>query len=511
MPDGTMRSSDSGRPGAVPGAVRLVAPLLMALVLASCSQPTTLDRIKQEEVLHVVMPPASTVYYEENGEASGFEYELVRRFADSLGVELRVEVVENLPQLFRRLNESHTHMAPAGLAITPGLRDRYRMGPVYARNRPVVVYNADIDRPKTPSDLVGYSIEVRADSPAEQQLRKIGESIPDLQWQASSQRDPAELLHRVDRGELDAAIISSRELENNQVFFSNIRKGFALSNPRPVAWLFPSVGDGSLMQASREFFQRIRADGTLAQLEERFFGHLDRLDYVGARTFTTHLENRLPRYRDTFLAAAQAHDLDWRLLAAIGYQESHWKPRAVSPTGVRGLMMLTRDTAAYVGVKNRLDPESAIWGGARFFQHLKKRIPQDIVEPDRTWFALAAYNVGYGHLQDARRLTEEDGANPNRWLDVKEYLPLLAQRQYYTQTRYGYARGYEPVVYTQNIRRYYDVLKWMFPENAQPVVVSSDRIESPLENTGEQRGRERNDSTRDEPDTPELRRATPLL
>ncbi|MGM0451270.1 MAG: membrane-bound lytic murein transglycosylase MltF [Pseudomonadota bacterium] len=507
-----MRSSYSRRPGTEPGsAVRLAAPLLMALVLAACSQPTTLDRINQEGVLHVVMPPASTVYYEENGDPSGFEHELVRQFADSLGVELRVEVVESLPELYRRLDEHHTHLAPAGLAVTPDLASRYRVGPVYARSRPVVVYNADIERPRTPSDLVGRNIAVRAGSAGDQQLETLPETLPELEWRAHGEREPTELLHQVDQGELDITVINSRELENNQVFFSNVREGFALSNPRPVGWLLPRMGDGSLMQAARTFFRKIRTDGTLAQLEERFFGHLNRLDYVGARTFTTHLENRLPRYRDTFLAASQAHDLDWRLLAAIGYQESHWEPRAVSPTGVRGLMMLTQDTAAYLGVKNRLDPESSIWGGARYFRILLDRIPQNITEPDRTWFALAAYNVGYGHLQDARRLAEDDGSNPDRWLDVKEYLPLLAQRQYYTQTRYGYARGYEPVLYTQNIRRYYDVLKWMFPEEAGSMSVSENGLESPLAETEQQRTQSRSGGKEGKARPPRLRRATPLL
>lgn len=508
-----MRSSQTRRPGTAPGsAVRLVAPLLLALVLTACSQPTTLDRINQEGVLHVVMPPASTVYYEENGAPSGFEYELVRQFARSLGVELRIEVVESLPELYRRLDEHHTHLAPAGLAVTPELADRYRVGPVYARSRPVIVYNADIDRPKGPSDLIGHSIAARAGSAADQQLETTKAALPELDWQARGEQDPTELLHRVNQGELDITVINSRELENNQVFFSNVRDGFALSNPRPVGWLFPGTGDGSLMQAARSFFRTIRSDGTLAQLEERFFGHLDRLDYVGARTFTTHLENRLPRYRDTFRAAARAHDLDWRLLAAIGYQESHWEPGAVSPTGVRGLMMLTQDTAAYIGVKNRLDPEASIWGGARYFRTLHDRLPRNITEPDRTWFALAAYNVGYGHLQDARRLARDDGNNPDRWLDVKQYLPLLAQRQYYTQTRYGYARGYEPVIYTQNIRRYYDVLKWMFPDEADSTPVAEKGLESPLQKKPRKQTTQRHSGGQQKTaPRPRLRRATPLL
>ncbi|MEQ6886008.1 membrane-bound lytic murein transglycosylase MltF [Salicola sp. Rm-C-2C1-2] len=509
-----MRTSTLKRLGMAPRlAIRLAAPVLLALVLTACSQPTTLDRINQESVLHVVMHPASTVYYEENGEPSGFEYELVRRFADSLGVELRVEVVDDLPELYQRLDEHHTHLAAAGLALTPELQRRYRHGPVYDRSRPIVVYNADVARPSSPTELAQLNIAVRAGSAAEQQLERVREVIPGMNWQAETRQDPTELLHRVDQGDVEATVINSRELENNQVFFSNVRDGFALSSPRPVGWLLPPAGDGSLMQAARDFFRSIRADGTLAQLQERFFGHLDHLDYVGAKTFTTHLDNRLPKYRETFMGAASAHDLDWRLLAAIGYQESHWEPRAVSPTGVRGLMMLTRDTAALIGVKNRLDPQASIWGGARFFRRLHNRIPDNIKEPDRTWFALAAYNVGYGHLQDARRLARRDGSDPNRWLDVKQYLPLLAQRQYYTQTRYGYARGYEPVLYTQNIRRYYDVLKWMFPDEDTTTAIIENGVESPLEDTGSQPPQSANTAGKGAPNDQrqQLREASPLL
>ncbi|XOZ33870.1 membrane-bound lytic murein transglycosylase MltF [Halomonadaceae bacterium KBTZ08] len=508
-----MHSSQTKCPGIHPGlAASLAVPVILVLLLTACSQPTTLDRINQEGVLHVVMPPASTVYYEEKGEPSGFEYELVQRFADSLGVELRVEVVDNLPELYQRLDEHHTHIAAAGLPLTPALRRRYRHGPVYDRSRPVVVYNASVERPREPAALTKLDLAVRAGSAAEQQLERIQETLPELSWTAKNRQDPTELLHRVDKGELDATVVDSRELDNNRVFFANIREGFALSNPRPVGWLFPPSGDGSLMQAARDYFRSARSDDTLAQLQERFFGHLEHLDYVGAQTFTRHLKNRLPQYRDTFIAAAHAHELDWRLLAAIGYQESHWEPHAVSPTGVRGLMMLTQDTAAHVGVTNRVDPDASIWGGARFFRRLHDRIPDSITEPDRTWFALAAYNVGYGHLQDARRLARQDNQDPDRWLDVKEYLPLLAQRQYYTQTRYGYARGYEPVLYTQNIRRYYDVLKWMFPEEDAAMAFTENGIESPLEDTEGQSSKPR--STLDASSAEQrqsLRPASPLF
>ena len=144
----------------------------------------------------------------------------------------------------------------------------------------------------------------------------------------------------------------------------------------------------------------------------------------------------------------------------MSYQESHWNPRARSFTGVRGMMMLTLRTAKELGVKNRLDPKQSIFGGAKYLAKLRKRMPDNIAEPDRTWMALAAYNVGYGHLTDARKLTKLDGGDSTRWMDVKDYLPRLSQKRYYKQTRHGYARGNEPVSYVQNIRRYFDVLVW---------------------------------------------------
>jgi membrane-bound lytic murein transglycosylase F len=171
---------------------------------------------------------------------------------------------------------------------------------------------------------------------------------------------------------------------------------------------------------------------------------------------------------------------DGRLLAAIGYQESHWDPAAISPTGVRGLMMLTRNTASVLGVEDRIDPAQSIPGGAKYLEQLKARLPSSIKEPDRTWFALASYNVGYGHVQDARAITEQMGKEPDLWAHVKDNLPLLAQHSWYSNTRHGYARGWEPVMYVENIRNYYDILVWLTegddskPEIDLPTVAEND-------------------------------------
>jgi len=228
-----------------------------------------------------------------------------------------------------------------------------------------------------------------------------------------------------------------------------------------VAWAFRRGLDTSLLDAAREYFDRVGADGRLAELMERYYGHTDRFDYVGTRTYLRHIDARLPRYREYFEAAAAEYGFDWRLLAAMGYQESHWNPRAVSPTGVRGIMMLTNSTAEAMGVADREDPVESIRGGARYLRRILDRMPDDIPEPDRTWMALAAYNVGLGHLEAARRIAETRDLDPHRWADVRDSLPLLTQEKWYRRVRSGYARGWEPVRYVDNIRRYLEVLAWI--------------------------------------------------
>ena len=230
--------------------------------------------------------------------------------------------------------------------------------------------------------------------------------------------DPIELLESVWQQRLDLTIADSNDVALMRQFYPELNVAFELGQPQPLAWVFPPHTDDSLYVAAVLFFNRLRTSGELDQLIERHYGHVDRFDYVGTRTLFSHIKHRLPKYAELFKEAAQRHGLDWRLLGAIGYQESHWDPKATSPTGVRGIMMLTRDTAKQVGIENRLDPEQSILGGAEYFAGIRSRIPERIDEPDRTWFALAAYNVGFGHLEDARKLAQNEGADPDRWLDA---------------------------------------------------------------------------------------------
>jgi membrane-bound lytic murein transglycosylase F len=233
--------------------------------------------------------------------------------------------------------------------------------------------------------------------------------------------------------------------------------------------VFPPGDDLSLVDKANEYLQSLRKDGQLDRILEKYYTYVADFDYVGTRRYMQHIEQRLPEYRAMFEQAGEETGIDWRLLAAIGYQESHWNPQAVSPTGVRGLMMLTRDTMRQLGIDaDRHDAQVSIDGGARYIAQVKQRLPKRVKDPARTWMALAAYNVGYGHLEDARLLAKEAGADPDKWIEVKRYLPRLSQKKWYKKTRHGYARGHEPVRYVENIRSYYDILMWVTEREHPP-------------------------------------------
>lgn len=416
-----------------------------------------LTRIQEAGVLKIITRNAPTTYYRDRDNEAGFEYDLTQSFAKQLGVRLEVETANNLDSLLSRLGtDKGPDLAAAGLIISPGLQARVRFTRAYLDSSTQVVYHKNRVRPSSLKELVGQQILVLRDSPQAERLANQSE----LRYEESDSMEVVDLLRMVDSRRIDLTLVESNELAINQFYFPNVRPAFELEGTNAIAWAVAPGEDTSLLDAANAFLQNAKTNGTLQQLKERYYGHVEELGYVGAYTFAEHLRQRLPRYEKQFRAVAKKHSVDWRLLAAIGYQESQWHPSATSKTGVRGLMMLTQNTAESVGVNDRLNPQQSISGAGEYFVQLYNELPESIQEPDRTWFALAAYNVGSGHLEDARQLTRHAGLNPNKWLDVKRILPRLAQQKWYSKTRYGYARGGEPVHFVANVRRYMDILTW---------------------------------------------------
>ena len=408
----------------------------------------------------VITRNSPTTYYEDKDMFKGFEYELVKQFADELGVVTRFVVPDRFEDILPMVVKGEAHFAAAGLTVTDKRSSIVRFTPYYQQITQQLVYRARNRRPKKITDTKDGVLEVIAGSSHEEELQRLKSQFPELSWISQRNMESEELLYLVWEQVIDYTIADSHEVALNRRFYPELRVAFDLTKPQPLAWAFPHSQDSSLFNAASEFLEKQKKNGKLEQLIERYYGYVKRLNFVDTRTFRRHILQRLPVLLPYFKKAAEETGYDWQLLAAIGYQESHWNPKAVSPTGVRGIMMLTRTTAKQLGIKNRIDPEQSILGGARYVKHIENRIPKRIPQPDRLWLTLAAYNVGYGHLQDARILTSRSKKDPDKWADVKQHLPLLVQKKYYKTVKHGYARGREPVNYVDNIRNYYDMLVW---------------------------------------------------
>lgn len=450
----------------------LVSLFMMAGCDTALGPSTQVAQIQARGQLRVGTLYHPLYYFLRDDQQEGLDYELAAQFAQSLGVELEMVPAYSLDELFALLDNGHVDMLAAGLTNTAQRRANYRFSPSYYHITPTLVYRKGSAQPKEIGEIEG-TISVMAGSSQAQRLAQFAEQAqaesPTWRWEAHFDTDEEDLLRQVAEQETDYTLVADILLARTQRYYPNIAAAFSLGAPQPVAWVWDKRMDDSAMAAMLDFFSQQVDLGTLARLHEKYFGHVQQFDYVDTRTFLSRIETLLPRYQPLF--EHHAGELDWRLLAAISYQESHWDPDATSYTGVRGMMMLTEDTAKLVGVDNRLDAEQSIRGGAQYLSSLMARLPASIPDAERIWFAMAAYNIGLGHVLDVRHLTQQLGQNPDAWAQVKVNLPLLHQPKWYNQTRYGYARGRETKQFVNNIRQYYQSLLWQNTAQTDPRIL----------------------------------------
>ena len=439
----------------------LAGPLIISFLTSGHDHLTLLEQAHQRGSLTLLTRNGASSYFIGPEGATGPEYDLAAAFANYLGIDIEVKAANEFGDLGDLLKNRQGELIGANLTRTSEREQQFNFGPDYAETKTIVVYRRGQSRPRELEDLLGIRLSVIAGSSYEGQLQRAKETLPELEWTAEKGMGMEDLLLAIADGELDATLVDSNIFKINSQFYPRLRAGFTLAEHQHQAWAFLPGDDDSLVQKARSFFKLINENGRLLAIQDSYKENGNDLDRVGMFQFMKQVRNRLPPLIPIFQEVATAHAIDWRLLAAMGYQESHWDPDAASKTGVRGIMMLTQRTARQLGVRDRLDPEQSIEGGARYFLRILKRLPDRISEPDRRWMALAAYNMGYGHLEDARVLTQEQGGDPDSWEDVNERLPLLSQEKWYKQTRYGYARGYEARQYVENIRSYFDTLVWM--------------------------------------------------
>jgi membrane-bound lytic murein transglycosylase F len=422
--------------------------------------PSLVDQIKTLGELRVATRNGPLAFYRGPDDMpEGPEYELARRFADELGVKLKIVPMRSYADIYKAITTGRAHLAAAGLKVPGEEIPGIEFGPPYQLIREHVVYRRGAIKPTTLAEIGNADLEISAGSAQAQTLRTARNSIPDLAWIENSSTDVQSLLDGVADGSIDYTIADSSEFALAHDAHPDLRIAFDLPRTQSIAWA-ASVRDPNFVSDVSRYFASLNSRGELAAIVKRYYGRSEDVDFVGERVFMSHVQSRLPLYRQWFEEAAEQSSQDWRLLAAIGYQESKWNPAAASAAGARGLMQLTAETAGEAKVTNLTDARQSIFGGARYFRQVYEKIPSHVPEPDRTWFALAAYNIGYGHLEDARILAQKAGRDPDSWQDVREFLPLLEQERWYSQTQNGYARGWEPVRYVDNVRGYRDILEW---------------------------------------------------
>jgi membrane-bound lytic murein transglycosylase F len=410
----------------------------------------------------------------ENSEDMEFEQQLVALLAKQLQVKTKL-----LPlppdQILPSLLKGEAHIAATGLrANEPG---ELRFTSSYQTVNEQVVC-ADLVRHLI--DLPSKTVAVVAGSAQEAALREAQLKLPDLHWEVRYQQTVTQLLTEVATGKLECTIANEEQLALARNFYPTLNAAFNVAPPSRLAWALAPQGDDGLFEAVQKMFAVIKQDGTLRRLLDRYYGHNERLEPIDSVTFITKAQTELPYLRHIFDEAGMLTGIDWQLLAAIGYHESHWNPLATSPTNVRGIMMLTEETADRMKVSDRLDPRQSILAGARYLQLLKEQLPLRIPEEERTWLALAAYNQGMAHLEDARVLTAQNGLNPDSWADVKILMPLLTQPEYFEKTRHGYARGGEAVVLVETVRLYYDMLKHLDTRQITHLPTTPFRLKLPV-------------------------------
>jgi membrane-bound lytic murein transglycosylase F len=461
----------------------LVAVMIFALLVAIpkySEEPLThVQRIQKQGALKVLTLNGASTYYLDSDGPDGFEYQLSKMFAEFLGVNLQIKTVDNYSEIYNELIFGGYDLAAAGLSEQDAdIPANVVFGPSYHEVHQQILYRKGLHkRPVDLRDLNDGVIEVVHGSSHETILSQLEKKMPELSWLSNKDIASEELIELVDEGLIDYILADSHEIALQRRFFPELRIAFEVPPPKLLRWAYTESDDLSIHRSLENFFVAIKKDGRLDQLIHRYYSHVEKFNYSDIQTFSQHVRERLSDYREIFEHQAKENDMDWHLLAAIGYQESLWNPKAKSPTGVRGMMMLTQSTAKMLKVSNRLDPEQSIRGGAEYFKRVLAKIPERIQQPDRTWLALASYNVGFGHLEDARRITQMNQGDPDKWIDVKENLPLLSRKKWYKQTKHGYARGFEPVKYVENIRKYADLLEWMdIRENGEEVPSQIDQL-----------------------------------
>ena len=415
------------------------------------------DRIIERGRITVITRNNAHCYHIYRGEAMGFEYDLARAFADYLGVELAVHTSARWETMLPELRRGDGDFVAASLTITDARREAVAFSSAYMPIQQHIIVHRSNDTIARSADLAGKTVHVRAGTSYVDRLTELREAGIDLEIAAHPDLPTEDLIRMVAEAEIEVTVADSNIAMLNRRYYPQAVMAGPISEKQHLGWAV-SPRAHTLLSKMNQFLDHCRETGRFAEIYNRYYAEVEIFDYTDLSAFHERIDIRLPQYLPAIRQAAQKHGFDWRWIAAQIYQESHFDPRARSPAGARGLMQLTGRTGRAMGVKDPYHPVQSIRGGVRYLKQL-----YDFYDKargrDRLFIALAAYNVGQGHILDARNLARDRGLDPDQWESLAETLPLLSRRQYYANAEYGYCRGTEPVRYVRQITVYYDILR----------------------------------------------------
>ncbi|MDJ0621827.1 MAG: membrane-bound lytic murein transglycosylase MltF [Desulfocapsaceae bacterium] len=396
-------------------------------------------------------------YYIYRSKPTGFEYDLARKFAEHLEVELEI-ITPGWNELIPSLKEGEGDIIAAGMTITEQREEEVAFSSPYMTVQQKLIHHKLVHGPKDIEDLSAKEIHVRRNTSYHQRLMELRENGVDITIVLHDDIPTEELIRLVHEREIPFTVADSNIALLNRRYFPDIRIGMALEEEQFLGWAVARENQ-ELLARINTFLEEMEEHGGLGKIYEKYYGAVEVFDYFDLKKFHERIESRLPKYKATIKQESQKFGFDWRLIAAQVYQESHFNPKARSYTGVKGLMQVTLATAREMGIDNRLDPQQSLKAGIRYLNKLYERFDEIEDREQRLLFAMAGYNIGYGHIRDAQKLAVDEGLDPKRWSSMKKVLPYLMQRKYYKKTTYGYARGREALTYVERIRTYYDILK----------------------------------------------------
>ncbi len=459
------------RAGTLLTALRWLALAGLCTALLGCKEPASSQAPQKPApdpytIRFVTINSPSTYYIDSQNNYAGLEYDLAKRFVEFIGPPYTLEfvVVDSFSKVLPALIRDEADIAAADISVTTPRKRQVAFGPPFNQVQSMVVFNKDKNKEPAKADaLLGKDLVVPRETSFVDRLRELQSQHPQLTWRESEKYSSEQLIEAVALGQIDYTVADNHLLAIMQYNYPQLDAGLMLGPADKIAWAVNKQHAHQKLKQIDAFFKKIEKDGTLRNLLDRYHGHTRRLKKVDVATFLSKSQTLLPKYVRLFKSAQEITDIDWRLLAALSYQESHWDNYSTSPTNVRGLMMLTEQTSDMMNVTDRLDPKQSVMAGAKFLLWLKDRIPSRIPEPDRTFMTLAAYNNGVGHLEDARVIAQRLGLNPDSWADVKRGYQLLNDPAHYVNAKHGYCSCGAPVIYTESVRSYYQIMEKHFP------------------------------------------------